>query len=58
MITSLSGLICFHSGIEHVIDMNVWCGVGIELDFEVLGFPDKELIFIVEPIIGIWLQID
>lgn len=50
---SLDGLICFHSGIEHAIDMDVWRWVGVELDFEVLGFVDKELIFIVESIIGI-----
>lgn len=58
MIPNLYGLICFHSGVEHAIDMIVRRWVGIKLDFEVLGFVDKELIFIVESIIGIWLQID
>ena len=58
VLIGLDGLICFHSGIVHVIGMNVWLWVGIELDFEVLGFVDKELISIVETIIGIWLQID
>lgn len=53
MLIGLDGLICFHSGIVHVIGMNVWLWVGIELDFEVLGFVDKELISIVETIIGI-----
>lgn len=51
-------VISFHSGFKHIIHMNGWRRNIVELDFEGLGLVDKELIFIVESIKGIWLQID